>query len=231
LDNLHLKIGTAPLGFDIDAVWSAMPRLMDAISVNFRIAFASILLAVLGGTLLTILRSFKIRALNVNIIVLISFIRGTPLLIQIFLIYYGLPALGLRLSPEAAGILALSLNSSVFVSEILRGSLPSIEDGQIEAATALGLSAGVIWGKIVLPQLFRKTLPMLINESTVVVKGTALLAVITVVETLRVAQQIGASTFRPFEPIIGAAILFLGLYVILTTLGWAVERRHAQERR
>jgi len=208
-----------------------MPRLMDAISVNFRIAFASILLAVLGGTLLTILRSFKIRALNVNIIVLISFIRGTPLLIQIFLIYYGLPALGLRLSPEAAGILALSLNSSVFVSEILRGSLPSIEDGQIEAATALGLSAGVIWGKIVLPQLFRKTLPMLINESTVVVKGTALLAVITVVETLRVAQQIGASTFRPFEPIIGAAILFLGLYVILTTLGWAVERRHAQERR
>lgn len=219
------------MGFDIDAVWSAMPRLMDAISVNFRIAFASILLAVLGGTLLTILRSFKIRALNVNIIVLISFIRGTPLLIQIFLIYYGLPALGLRLSPEAAGILALSLNSSVFVSEILRGSLPSIEDGQIEAATALGLSAGVIWGKIVLPQLFRKTLPMLINESTVVVKGTALLAVITVVETLRVAQQIGASTFRPFEPIIGAAILFLGLYVILTTLGWAVERRHAQERR
>lgn len=219
------------MGFDVEAVWSAMPRLMDAISVNFRIALISILLAVLGGTVLTILRSFRIRALNAVIILMISFIRGTPLLIQIFLAYYGLPALGLRLSPEAAGILALSLNSAVFVSEILRGSLPSIEDGQIEAATSLGLPAAVIWGKIVLPQLFRKTLPMLINESTVVVKGTALLAVITVVETLRVAQQIGASTFRPFEPIVGAAILFLGLYLLLTTLGWAIERRHAQERR
>ncbi len=219
------------MGFEIDAVWGAMPRLMNAVGVNFRIAMISILLALLGGTLLTILRSFKIRIVNAVIGVFMSFIRGTPLLIQIFLAYYGLPALGLRLSPQAAGILALSLNSAFFVSEILRGSLPSIEDGQIEAATALGLRPRPIWSKVVLPQLFRKTLPMLINEATVVLKGTALLAVITVVETLRVAQQIGSSTFRPFEPIVGAAILFLAMNLVLVTIGWALERRFASERR
>jgi len=219
------------VGFEIDAVWGAMPRLMNAVGVNFRIAMISILLALLGGTLLTILRSFKIRIVNAVIGVFMSFIRGTPLLIQIFLAYYGLPALGLRLSPQAAGILALSLNSAFFVSEILRGSLPSIEDGQIEAATALGLRPRPIWSKVVLPQLFRKTLPMLINEATVVLKGTALLAVITVVETLRVAQQIGSSTFRPFEPIVGAAILFLAMNLVLVTIGWALERRFASERR
>jgi len=219
------------VGFEIDAVWSAMPRLMNAVGVNFRIAMISILLALVGGTLLTILRSFKLRSANAVIDVFMSFIRGTPLLIQIFLAYYGLPALGVRLSPEAAGILALSLNSAFFVSEILRGSLPSIEDGQIEAATALGLRPATIWGKVVLPQLFRKTLPMLINEATVVLKGTALLAVITVVETLRVAQQIGASTFRPFEPIVGAAILFLAMNLLLVAIGWTFERRFARERR
>lgn len=219
------------MGFEIDAVWSAMPRLMNAVGVNFRIAMISILLALLGGTLLTILRSFKIRIVNAGIGVFMSFIRGTPLLIQIFLAYYGLPALGVQLSPQVAGIIALSLNSAFFVSEILRGSLPSIEDGQIEAATALGLRPPAIWGKVVLPQLFRKTLPMLINEATVVLKGTALLAVITVVETLRVAQQIGASTFRPFEPIVGAAILFLAMNLLLVTIGWALERRFARERR
>ena len=219
------------MGFEIDAVWSAMPRLMNAVGVNFRIAMISILLALVGGTLLTILRSFKLRSANAVIDVFMSFIRGTPLLIQIFLAYYGLPALGVRLSPEAAGILALSLNSAFFVSEILRGSLPSIEDGQIEAATALGLRPATIWGKVVLPQLFRKTLPMLINEATVVLKGTALLAVITVVETLRVAQQIGASTFRPFEPIVGAAILFLAMNLLLVAIGWTFERRFARERR
>ncbi|MCC5962676.1 MAG: amino acid ABC transporter permease [Rhodobacteraceae bacterium] len=219
------------MGFEIDAVWGAMPRLMNAVGVNFRIAMISILLALLGGTLLTILRSFKIRIVNAVIAVFMSFVRGTPLLIQIFLAYYGLPALGLRLSPQAAGILALSLNSAFFVSEILRGSLPSIEDGQIEAATALGLRPRPIWSKVVLPQLFRKTLPMLINEATVVLKGTALLAVITVVETLRVAQQIGSSTFRPFEPIVGAAILFLAMNLVLVTIGWVFERRFAKERR
>ncbi len=115
------------------------------------------------------------------------------------------------------------------MSEILRGSLPSIEEGQIEAATALGLRPPLIWRMVILPQLFRKTLPMLLNEATVVVKGTALLAVITVVEGLRVAQQIGAANFSPFEPILAAAMLFLMLNLLLTGSGQLIERRFSRQ--
>lgn len=208
-----------------------MPRLSGALMVNLKIAIISILLATFGGMLITIFRSFKISSVNAVINFFLSFIRGTPILIQIFLAYYGLPALGLSLGPTTAGILAISVNSSFFISEILRASLPSIEEGQIEAATALGLSPRAIWQTVILPQLLRKTLPMLINEATIVVKGTALLAVITVVEVLRVAQQIGAATFSPFEPIAAAAMLFLILNLALTGAGWGLERRFAKEGR
>lgn len=220
------------MNVDLAYVLSAMPRISDAALVNLRIASAAALLALVGGTLLTILRSLKIRLVNGVIAILLSFIRGTPILIQIFLVYYGLPAaFGLRLPPETAGILAIGINSSFFISEIMRGSLREIETGQIEASTALGLSPFAIWSRVILPQLFRRISPMLVNEGTIIVKGTALLAVITVVETLRVAQQIGASTFRPFEPVIAAALMFLAINLVLAAVGLALERRVAKEAR
>mgnify|MGYP002039126902 FL=1 len=113
----------------------------------------------------------------------------------------------------------------------MRGSLPEIDSGQVEASTALGLSRPVIWAQIILPQLLRRISPMLVNEGTVIVKGTALLAVITVVEALRVAQQIGAARFRPFEPIVAAALMFLAINLTLAFVGWLLERRFAKERR
>ncbi|WP_095588201.1 amino acid ABC transporter permease [Actibacterium ureilyticum] len=218
--------------FDFDYVLSSLPRVSDAAMVNLRIAILAFCLALIGGTALTLVRSLKIAPLNGLIAVCLSFIRGTPILIQIFLIYYGLPAAtGLRLPPEIAGITAIALNSSFFISEIMRGSLPEIDGGQIEASTALGLSPGVIWRKVILPQLFRRISPMLINEGTVIVKGTALLSVITVVEALRVSQQIGAAKFRPFEPILAAAAMFLIINLALTAGGLLLERRFAREGR
>lgn len=217
---------------DPTLIVAAFPRVLDAALINIRIAVIALILAFIGGTLLTVLRSLKIRAVNALIALMLSFIRGTPLLVQIFLVYYGLPAAtGIKLPPEVAGIITIAINSSFFITEIMRGSLPEIDAGQIEASTALGLRPRVIWTKIVLPQLFRRITPMLINEGTVVVKGTALLSVITVVEALRVAQQIGAARFRPFEPIIAAAAVFLAANLLLTLVGWLVERRFAREQR
>jgi polar amino acid transport system permease protein/cystine transport system permease protein len=217
---------------DPTLIAAAFPRVLDAALVNLRIAVIALMLALMGGTLLTVLRALKIASVNAMIALLLSFIRGTPLLVQVFLIYYGLPAAtGIKLPPEVAGIVTIAINSSFFISEIMRGSLPEIDAGQIEASTALGLQPRMIWTKIVLPQLFRRITPMLINEGTVVVKGTALLSVITVVEALRVAQQIGASHFRPFEPIIAAAVVFLAVNLLLTFVGWLLERRFARELR
>lgn len=216
--------------FRYDLFLGNLPTLAWASLINLRLAAAIILLAILGGTLLTMLRAAKLRPVNLGIDGLISFIRGTPLLIQIFLSYYGLPALGVDLSPTLAGILAISLNSSIFLSEAMRASLGTIDPGQVEAATALGLPARGIWLRVVLPQMFRRILPVLTAELTIIVKGTALLSVITVVEVLRRAQQIGSGTYRPFEAMLAAAVIFLAINLTLSLIGRLLEHRMAEGR-
>lgn len=209
---------------------AVMPDLARAALVNLHLSVVIIVIAIVGGTALTILRSFKIRPVNAVIALLISFIRGTPLLIQIFLLYYVLPAAGPDLSPEVAGVTAIALNSSVFISENMRGALLTIDPGQIEAATALALPRRWVWVTVILPQLFRRVLPVLVNEATIVVKGTALLSVITVVDLLRRAQQIASASYRPFETLTGAALIFLALNLAISLAGRQVERRLAVQR-
>lgn len=218
------------MGFKLDYLLSILPALIRAAVVNIRLAVIIMLLALALGTALTIVRSLKIAVVNVVIAVVISFVRGTPLLIQIFIAYYVLPAVGLDLSPEVAGVSAIAFNSMVFVSESMRGGLATIEAGQIEASTALGLPPHAIWLKVVLPQLFRRIVPVLINEATIVVKGTALLSVITVVEVLRTAQQLASASYRPFETMIGSALVFLVINLVVSLCGRASEARFAAAR-
>ncbi|KJC48949.1 amino acid ABC transporter permease [Bradyrhizobium sp. LTSP857] len=218
------------MGFKLDFLLSILPRLIGAAAVNIRLAVIIMLLALALGTALTIVRSLKIAAVNACIAVVISFVRGTPLLIQIFIAYYVLPAVGLDLSPEVAGVSAIAFNSMVFVSESMRGGLATIDAGQIEASTALGLPPYAIWLKVVLPQLFRRIVPVLINEATIVVKGTALLSVITVVDVLRTAQQIASASYRPFETMIGSALVFLVINLVISLSGRVAESRFATAR-
>ncbi len=213
------------MSFQFAYLLSVLPALGAAALVNAKLAAIIVVIAILGGTALTILRSFKIAAVNAVIAVLISFIRGTPLLIQIFLFYYVLPAVGLDLSAQTAGVAAIALNSSVFITETMRGGLQTIDPGQIEAATALSLPPRAIWRRVVLPQLFRRILPVLVSEITIVVKGTALLSVITVVDVLRTAQQIASASYRPFETLVGAAILFLVMNLTVILIGMRGESR------
>ena len=218
------------MDFSVEAALAALPALLRATGTNIAIAAAAMALALAGGILLTILRSLKIAPVNLAIGVVISFIRGTPVLIQIFLFYYGLPALGLQLDPLTAGICAIAFNSTIFISEIMRGGLADMDPGPVEAAIALGLKARAIWGKVVIPQLLLRILPPLVNEATIVLKGTALLSVITVVELFRTAQQISATTFRPFETMLAAAAIILLLNVLVSQFGGMLERRLAVRR-
>lgn len=197
--------------FQFSYLWSIMPTLMEAMLVNARLAAIISVIALVLATLLTIVRVQKIAVVNFAIACFFSYIRGTPLLVQIFLVFYVLPLVYIDLSPEVAGIVAIALNSCVFMAETLRAGLQSMDPGQIEASTSLALPRRIIWRKILLPQLYRRTLPVLINEVTYVVKGTALLSVITVVEVLRTSQQIATASFRPFESIVGAALCFLAI--------------------
>ena len=213
------------MSFQFAYLLSIMPRLCTAALVNVRLALVIAVLAIAGGTALTLLRVAKIAPVNAAVTVMISFIRGTPLLIQIFLFYYVLPVIGLDLAPETAGVAAIALNSSIFISETMRGGLQTIDPGQVEAASALSLPRRAIWQRVILPQLFRRILPVLVNEITIVVKGTALLSMITVVDVLRTAQQIASASYRPFETLVGAAILFLAMNLVVIFAGMRGEAR------
>lgn len=152
----------------------------------------------------------------------ISLIRGTPILVQIFFVYYALPGLtGVNIPAFAAGFLALSLNSSAFVTEILRGGLSALPQGQWEAADALGMTRNATWRRVILPQLFVRVLPPLTNEFTMLVKASPLLSVITVVELTRSAQLVLLQTYAPVEAYLVAAIIY---FVMLSLMSYATRR-------
>lgn len=158
----------------------------------------------------------------------IWFIRGTPALIQIFIIYFGMPQLGIRLSPYTAGVLALGINSGAYVAEIIRSGLQAIPKGQTESSLALGFSSRQTMQSIILPQVFRIILPAVTNEAISTLKNTSLLSTITVVELTLYAQTLISATFRPFDFYIAVAVIYLVLTTVLTQLASWLERRYGR---
>ena len=161
------------------------------------------------------------------------------MLIQIFLVYYALPAidflpgpgeLRVDMGPVTAGIVAITLNSVAFVTEILRGGLAAIHKGQYEAARALGIRNYPLWRKVVLPQLFMKTIPPLVKEFTQVLKATPLLAMITVVELMRVSQQIFSANYHPVEVLLGAFVIYFLICFAVSRSSILLEQRFAVRR-
>lgn len=217
------------MNFDISYTWEAMPRLLHGAIVTLELSISALFFSVLLATLLTLIRSTGFRPALAVINGYISYIRGTPLLIQLFLVFYVLPLIGMELSPLAAGIVALSLSSAAFSTEIMRGGLASIPSGQFEAARSLGLSPMVIWLQIILPQMFNLIIPPLVNEFTLVIKSTPLVSVITVVEMMRMAQQMYNANFRPVEILLGVAIIFFAINFTLSRFARHLERRNASK--
>jgi polar amino acid transport system permease protein len=158
----------------------------------------------------------------------IWFIRGTPTLIQVFIVYFGFPQLGLRLSPFVAGVLALGVNSGAYVAEIIRSGLTAIPKGQMESAMALGISRRKTMTTIILPQVFRIILPPLTNEAITCLKNTSLLSTITVMELTLYSQILIATTFRPFQFYIATAVIYLVMTTVLSQLSAYLERRNAR---
>lgn len=195
--------------FDFTRTLGLLPEFLSGAGVTLAVSGAGFLIGTAIGFGLLACGSSKWRLVRWLGALYTSFIRGTPLIVQIFVVYYVLPGLaGIDFPPLVAGVLALSLNSAAFVAEILRAGLTRIPIGQFEAAKALGLTPAVTWFKIVLPQLFRTITPPMVNEFTMLVKASAILSVITVVELTRTAQNIMNITYRPVEAFCVAAILY-----------------------
>lgn len=217
--------------FDLSYTIEAMPRLVEGAAITLQVALAGFLFSVTLATLLTVVRTaFPSRVFSTLLAVYISFFRGTPLLVQIFLIYYVLPVIGINIGPLTAGIIAITLNSSAFVLEILRGGLAAIPEGQIEAARSLGIGKTALWLKVILPQVFIISIPPLVNEFTQVLKSTPLLATITVVELMRTAQQIFSRNYHPVEVLTGTLLLYFVMCFVVSRASVLLET-HFEPRR
>jgi len=209
---------------------AALPQIGQASLTNLWIAVVATAIALVIATGITVLRALRIRVITTVLDIVVSAVRGTPILIQIFLFYYGLPTLGLDIPPLIAGFCAVAFNSSMFVSELLRGGLTGMDRGPIEAAVALALPRRVIWSQVVLPQLYLRVLPALVGEITMVVKATVLLSSITVVEALRTAQQLASANFRFLEMMLAAGILLALINLAIAFIGAVIEGRLAVRR-
>lgn len=217
----------ADLAATLAYVWPYLPGFLRASWLAFQLAVVTIVLSWLVGLVVALARQSPRRALRWAAMVYIWFIRGTPTLIQIFIIYFGLPQLGLRLGPFTAGVLALGIASGAYVAEIIRAGLNAIPKGQFDAAKALGLGTPDMLRFVILPQIVRVIVPALTNEAINTLKNTSLLSTITVVELTLHAQSMIAATFRPFEFYILAAVLYLAMTSILAWFARWYERRQA----
>lgn len=179
--------------------------------------------------LLTVVRmggnSLPSRIVKTIANVYISFVRGTPVLVQIYIIYQALAVIGPNLSSFTSGVIALSLNSGGFMAEIMRGGITAIPKGQIEAGYAIGMSKRQIWTRIILPQVFRVVMPQLTSEFINVIKVSPMLSVVAVVELTRTAQRLVNSTYITIPFYITIAIIYFIVCALLEELVKWQKRR------
>jgi His/Glu/Gln/Arg/opine family amino acid ABC transporter permease subunit len=207
------------------------PALARAAVVTIELTFAALLSGLPLGLLVALLRIGRWRPGRWIALVYIESLRGTPLLVQVFTVYYVLPAAGVQLGQWPAALLAFSLNSSAYVAEIFRAGIQSIETGQMEGARSLGMTRGMAMRLVILPQAARRVLPPLTNEAIALLKDTSLVSVIALVELTREGQQLTGSLAAPMVvwPMVG--LFYLALTVPLTALAGALERRWGRHER
>ncbi|HHT71976.1 MAG: amino acid ABC transporter permease [bacterium] len=202
-----------------------LPLMLSGLRVTVTITFFSVLTGLVIGTIVGLARLSRNRLLYVITTVYVEVIRGTPLMVQLFLIYYALPEIGIHLPPMIAGWVAYSINSGAYVSEVVRAGIQSIERGQMEAARSLGMSWWQGMRYVVLPQAFRNIMPPLGNEFIMLLKDSSLMAVIAVPEVMRYANlMVGRKGGYALPIYVTSGLLYLILTLPLSLVVRRAER-------
>ncbi|MBE6015023.1 MAG: amino acid ABC transporter permease [Lachnospiraceae bacterium] len=200
--------------------------LLLAMGKTLELTFLSLVFASVFGLIFGLFNVSKSRVLHIIANIYINVIRGVPLIVLGFFIYFGVPlATGIKLDGLVAGVIALSLNAGAYMAEIVRGGIQSVDKGQMEAARSLGLSYGKAMRKVVLPQAIRTMIPSIINQFIITLKDTSILSVIGLPELVKQGQIIISRTFESFNVWIIIAIMYLIVINILSFVAKRVERR------
>jgi His/Glu/Gln/Arg/opine family amino acid ABC transporter permease subunit len=212
--------------FKFSILTTYLPMLGKAVLLTLEFTILSTILGFILGIVLSLIKISKVKLLRAFADVYTSVFRGTPLLVQLMLVYYATPQLfNYQITALQAGVLTFGLNSAAYISESIRGGILSVDKGQWEAAMALGIPHTRLLVNIIFPQAFKNTLPSLVNESIALLKDSSMVSVIGVADTMRWASLIQAKTFRAFEAFIVAALVYYVLVMALTSLGKYLERR------
>lgn len=213
--------------WDNDFAVEIFPALLGGLWITVQITLLSMALALAIGLVVAVIRYLEIPVVSALLTFYVLFVRGTPLLVQAYLVYFVLPEYGLTLSTFVTGVIVLGVNYSAYTAEVYRAGIEGLARGQWEAATALGLPARRTWTRIVLPQAVKTVIPVLGNYLIQMFKDSAILSAITVVELMRVANTIGSREFRYLEPFTIAALLYLVVSFTSSLLVKRLERRYA----
>ncbi|ETP67503.1 arginine ABC transporter permease [Planococcus glaciei] len=217
------------MNLDFSQIVPYIPFMLEGIWVTLKFVFFAIILGSILGTILALFKIGSIKPLRWFADAYTSIFRGTPLILQLMIIYYSIPQLtGYDISPFLSAILAFGLNSSAYISEIIRAGIQAVDKGQMEAAQALGVPYRAMMTDIILPQALKNILPALMNEFITLTKESAIVSTIGYLDLMRRAQVVGSDLFRNFEPLLFVGLIYWCLVMGLTVIGRMFERRLKQ---
>ncbi len=199
-----------------------MPNLLKGATMTLVLVFFTMIVSPVGGLFIALGKISRMQPFTFISWFIIWFFRGTPLLLQLFFIYYGLPAIGITLSPLAAALIGLGINYSAYLAEIIRAGIESIDDGQTEAAKALGMTYAQTMRRVIIPQTYKRIIPPIANEFIALIKDTALVSTIAMVELMRAADQMFNAYFN-VTVLVMAAVIYLIFTSVFTFVFEKIE--------
>lgn len=214
------------MNLDFSQIVPYIPFMLKGIWTTIQFVFVAIILGSILGTVLALFKIGNMKALRWFADGYTSIFRGTPLILQLMIIYYSIPQLtGYDINPFLSAVLAFGLNSSAYISEIIRAGIQAVDKGQMEAAQALGIPYRAMMKDIILPQALKNILPALMNEFITLTKESAIVSTIGYLDLMRRAQVVGSDLFRNFEPLLFVGFIYWCMVMVLTVIGRMFERR------
>lgn len=203
------------MNFKYHVLKSTFPFFMEGLKVTIQYSIIAIILCILWGIIIGTITYQRVRIISPMCRWYISFFRETPLLVQMYIIFYGLPQFKILLPASVCGVIALMLNDGAFIAEIIRGGLQSIEKGQSEAAISLGFNKFQTWRYFLFPQAWSKVIESIMGIVSIIIKDTSLLTLITITELTFVAQKVNAQRFEPTTAFLTSGALYFLLFLVV----------------
>lgn len=215
------------MNLDYSVIINKIPILIEGCFVTLQVSILALLIGMVFGIIFALCRISSNRFLSSLGFFYVWIVRGTPLLVQLFILYFGLPQLGIKLSSITAGVFGMAFNTGAYIAEIIRSGIQAVDKGQMEAAESLGMTYFQAMFRIIAPQVAKISVPPLVNQFIMTLKNSSMVSLVTITELLRTGEQIIYTTFRSFEVYTTIALLYLIMNSIFMVFANILEKRMA----